>query len=143
MISGAIEADDLETLTEILELEKNSYRQKRSLCFAMFMLAFACLAIALTLVVVRLASVASEPVGLAELGGQAMLLPVLAPLAAVSLSFFGMWWAVQNCLNTIERSLCAARNRRAQLFGVFVKEIQCANKEKQRAWLEIIKAVVG
>jgi hypothetical protein len=142
MVTHDIEPDDIETLSQILEDEKRSHRRKRFLCFAMFVFSFICLVLALVLVAIRLVTVATAPAGAGALGMQFAMLQVLVPLAAVALSFFGAWWGVQNCLNSIERTLCAARNRRPQLFAVFFKEIQCAGKDKQRAWLEIIKSAV-
>ncbi|MGD2132332.1 MAG: hypothetical protein PVI23_06025 [Maricaulaceae bacterium] len=142
MIEGGIESDDIETLAEILEREHKAHRRKCSVCFAMFLLAFSSLVVALVLVGVRLAIVISSPVGAEALGLQFALFQVLAPLTAVALSFFGAWWAAQNCLNSMERALCAARNKRQRLFETFLGQIQCAGKEKQRAWLEIVKSAV-
>jgi hypothetical protein len=142
MIVSGIDAEDLDTLAQILEREHVSHRRKCGVCFAMFLLAFSALVVALVLVGVRLAIAVSSPLGSEALGLQFALFQVLAPLAAVALTFFGAWWAAQNCLNSIERTLCAARNQRLKLFETFLNQIQCAGKEKQRAWLEIIKSAV-
>lgn len=145
MITGheGIESDDIETLAEILEREHHSHSRRRTVCFAMFVLVFSALVLALALVGVQMAlNVIKSPVGLQAQGLQFGMLQVLAPLAAVALSFFGAWWAAQNCLNSIERTLCAARKQRLKLFQTFLGQIQCAGKEKQRAWLEIIKSAV-
>jgi hypothetical protein len=142
MIKGEIDHGDIETLAQILEHEKRSHTHKRSLCFAMFMACFVCLVAALAMIAVRLAMLTLAPDGAMELSSQLLLLQFLAPLAAVALSFFGAWWAVQNCLNSIERTLFAARNQRPHLFAKFLEQIQCADKEKRRAWLEIIKSAV-
>ncbi len=141
MISG-IDDDDIQTLAEILEHEQAMHRRKCSICFAMFLFAFCSLVVALVLVAIQLATAMSAPAGLESLGGGFALFQVLAPLAAVALSFFGAWWAAQNCLHAIERTLCAARNQRFKLFHTFLGQIKCADKEKQRAWLEIVKSAV-
>jgi hypothetical protein len=142
MIKGGIEADDIETLAQILEHEKKSHSHKRSLCFFMFIISLASLVIALIVIAVRLAVMSFASDGAIEISSQFLMLQFLAPLAAVALSFFGAWWAVQNCLNSIERTLFAARNQRLHLFTRFLEQIQCADKEKRRAWLEILKSAV-
>jgi hypothetical protein len=142
MISGGFENDDIETLAEILERELQSHSRKCGIFFAMFVLAFVSLVVALALVGVRLAEVVGSPAGSAVIGQQFILIQVVAPLAAVALSFFGGWWGAQNCLHSIERTLCAARNRRFKLFETFLGEIQCSGKHKHRAWLEIVKSAV-
>jgi hypothetical protein len=142
VFASGIDTEDIETLAQILEREHASHSRRCTVCFAMFVLAFVSLVVALALVGVRLAIVVSAPVGAEALGLQFGLFQVLVPLAAVALSFFGAWWAAQNCLNSIERTLCAARNRRLKLFETFLGQMQCAGREKQRAWLEIIKSAV-
>lgn len=142
MIVSGIENEDIETLAEILERERMSHRRKCSIFLAMFMLAFGALVVALALVGVRLAAVVSSQVGAQVVGQQFAMIQVIAPLAAVALSFFGGWWAAQNCVHSIERTLCAARNRRIKLFETFLGQMQCSGREKQRAWLEILKSAV-
>jgi hypothetical protein len=142
MIAGGIDNDDIETLAEILVRERISYSRRCGLFLTMFVLAFCSLVVALALVGARLAAVVGSPVGAQALGFQFGLVQVIVPLAAVALSFFGGWWAAQNCLHSIDRTLCAARNQRLRLFETFLSQIQCSGKEKQRAWLEIIKAAV-
>jgi hypothetical protein len=143
MIVDGIDADDIETMAEILERELIAHRRKCHFCLALFGIGFVTLVVALVLVAVRLAVVAGSPLGAQGLGGQLALVQVVSPIAAMALGAFGAWWGAQNCLNTIERTLYAARNKRVKLFQTFLKEIQCAGKEKQRAWLEIIKSVIS
>jgi len=142
MVSGGIDKDDIETLAQILEHEKRGHKRKRSLCFAMFLLSFGCLVLALAFLGLRAASMLIGDGGGDVLSAQIWMLQILAPLAAVAVSFFSAWWAVQNCLNSIERTLFAARANRPHLFAKFLDQIQCADREKRRAWLEIVKSAV-
>lgn len=142
MIVSGIDSEDIATLAEILERERESHRRKCSIFLGMFALAFVSLVVALALVGLRLAEVVSSPIGMTVLGDQFQMLSVVAPLAAVALSFFGGWWAAQNCVHSIERTLCAARNQRFKLFETFLGQMQCSGKEKHRAWLEILKSAV-
>jgi len=141
MLASGVEYEDIETLAQILEREKVMHRRRCALCFAMFVFAFCALVVALVVVGVHLASVlgwTAFSVPVAEFA----LFQVPAMLAGVAMLFFSSWWAAQNCVNTIERTLCAARNGRLKLFQTFLGEIQCAEEKKRRAWLEILKGAV-
>lgn len=141
MIATGIEHDDIQTLAEILENEKILHKRKCLMCLVMFGLAFVALVVALVVLGVQLAKIMGS--GAADdLDGQFAWFQVLAPLAGAAMLFFSSWWAAQNCLNAIERTLCAARNQRMKLFQTFLGQIKCADKEKQQAWLEIVKGVV-
>jgi hypothetical protein len=143
MIATSIDQEDLDMLAEILEREIKLHRGKCRLCLGMFVVAFVALALALALIGVRLAADLIGGGGdLGDLASQFVLIQALAALSAVALSFFGAWWTAQNCLNSIERTLFAARNRRMKLFESFIGQIECAGKQKQRAWLEIVKSAV-
>lgn len=139
---GTFDNEDIETLAEILERERRSHCRKCNIFLGMFVIAFVSLVVALALVGVNLAGVIGSPGGARLLGEQFPVFQVVAPLAAVALSFFGGWWATQNCIHSIERTLFAARNRRIKLFETFLGQIQCSGREKQRAWLEILKSAV-
>ncbi len=142
--TAGIDHDDLDVLALILERELAVHRAKCRLCLIMFAIAFAALALALALIGVRLAGDLLDSGGadVADIAGQMVLVQALAALSAVALSFFGAWWTAQNCLNSIERTLFAARHRRMKLFQSFMGQIQCAGKQKQRAWLELVKSAV-
>jgi hypothetical protein len=139
---GAFDTEDIDTLAEILERERKSHCRKCSIFLVMFVIAFVSLVVALALVGVNLAGVIGSPGGARAMADQFPVFQVVAPLTAVALSFFGGWWATQNCIHSIERTLFAARNRRMKLFETFLGQIQCSGKDKQRAWLEILKAAV-
>lgn len=141
MIATSIDQDDIDALAEILESEKTLHRRKCTMCFVMFAMAFLALVGALVIVGVQLASVFGAQ-GVEALGDQFLMFQVLAPLAGAAMLFFSSWWAAQNCLHAIERTLCAARHRRVKLFQTFLGQIKCADKEKRTAWLEIVKGVV-
>jgi hypothetical protein len=141
MIATGIEQEDIKTLSEILESEKKLHQRKCMMCLIMFAVAFVALVIALVVLGVQLALIMNAS-GVGEISGQFAWFQVLAPLAGAAMLFFSSWWAAQNCLNAIERTLCAARNQRMKLFETFLGQIKCADKDKQAAWLEIVKGVV-
>jgi hypothetical protein len=66
----------------------------------------------------------------------------LGVLAALVVALFSMWWTVQNCINSIERTLFAARARRHQLFASFLGQLQCADKSKRQLWLDVVSAAM-
>ncbi len=139
---GGIEQEDIATLSEILESELSLHKRKCWICLVMFALAFLILIGVLVLAVGRIAS-SSMFATILSFDDKLDLFQVIIPIAGVALSFFGLWWSAQNCQNSIERALCAARNNRPNLFRAFLGEIQCASKKKQHAWLEIVKASLG
>ena len=141
MIATGIDQEEIQTLSEILEVEKKLHRRKCFMCLVMFAIAFIALLIALVVLLIQVLDImGSNAVG--NLDGQFAWFQVLAPLAGAAMLFFSSWWAAQNCLNAIERTLCAARNQRLKLFETFLGQIKCADKGKQQAWLEIVKGVV-
>ncbi len=135
-----IEPDDIEALAAILENEKQSHCRKRGLCFGLFVASFAVLIFAIAVLTFLLAT---GQLGDAITGNSLGFLQVLAPLSALVVGFFGMWWAVQNCINSIERTLYAARAGRHRLFASFLEQLQCADKNKRRLLLDIVGAVVN
>jgi len=137
-----IESSDLETIAQILESEHASHCRKRSMCLLMFVIFFGVLLLALTLIGLHVAGLMFERDGAAELGGDLWVLQVLAPLAAAVVSFFTAWWATQNCINSIERTLLVARANKHHLFVRFLDEVQCADKKKRRLLLDLLKGVV-
>ncbi len=144
MIASQFDPEDLQTLEEILENEKRVHARKCSMCFALFASAVVVLIAAFIMVVITLAADLSGggALGIEDIGEHAVLVQALGTLAGAVLLFFSIWCGAQNCLNTIERTLCAARNQRMKLFETFLSQIQCADKKKKEAWLEIVKGVV-
>jgi hypothetical protein len=137
------EEDDIVALSQILESEIKSHATKGSLCFAMFAVSFAALVLGLVLGGARVVSLVMAQSGGADIGEEVWLLQLLIPLATVAVSFFGAWWGVQNCVNSIERTLFAARARRHKLFATFVQQIQCADQKKKKLWVELVKGVIA
>ncbi len=135
-----IEPEDIEALAAILENEKQSHCRKRGLCFGLFVASFAVLIFAIAVLTFLLAT---GQLGDAITGNSLGFLQVLAPLSALVVGFFGMWWAVQNCINSIERTLYAARAGRHRLFASFLEQLQCADKNKRRLLLDIVGSVVS
>ena len=138
-----IDPEDIETLAGILEMERKGHVQKRSLCFWMFIVAFASLVLALILAGVHIAMMFTTQTSGVEIGDEMWMLQGLAPLAAASVSFFSMWWGVHNCVSSIDRTLYAARAKRHNLFAKFIDQIECADKKKKRKWLELVSAFVS
>jgi hypothetical protein len=133
-------ANHVEQLAQLLEMEKAGHRTKRSWCLAMFTISFVCLMLALVAVGISVVKLLDNPNMVP--GWQLTMLQVLAPLAAVAVSLFSTWWAVQNCLHSIDRALFAARNASPELFAALLNQVQCADGKKKKLWLEVIKSVV-
>jgi hypothetical protein len=138
-MSAQFDQDDIKTLSEILEVEHKHHCQKRSICFWLFIFWFVLLIVALGIA----AYLVLGPVATGPMGGTLAWVQALTALSAAVVSFFSMWWTVQNCINSIERTLFAARAGRTQLFASLLEQVQCADKEKRRLWLEVIKAAVS
>lgn len=138
MSRHAFDPEDIEALATILESERKHHCYKRSVCFGLFVFW-------LILLVIALVSVAWITIGAHYnlLDGPLIWLQGLTALSAAVVSFFSMWWTVQNCIHSIERTLFAARAGREQLFISFLQEVQCASKEKRRVWLELAKDIVA
>jgi ABC-type nickel/cobalt efflux system permease component RcnA len=135
-----IDPEDIEALAAILENEKQSHCRKRGLCFGLFVASFAVLIMAIVVLTFLLMT---GRLGDVITGNSLGFLQVLAPLSALVVGFFGMWWAVQNCINSIERTLYAARAGRHRLFASFLEQLQCADKGKRRMLLDIVGSVVS
>lgn len=135
MIAGhALEAGDIDALAQILENERIGHCRKRALCLGMFVFFFVVLVVAIGAVVYMLVN--------RDSGLRLELVQALGVLAALVVGLFSMWWTVQNCINSIERTLFAARAGRNQLFASFLGQLQCADKNKKQLWLEVISAAV-
>ncbi|HVY88452.1 MAG TPA: hypothetical protein VG942_06260 [Hyphomonadaceae bacterium] len=139
MSTQHIEQDDIEALAAILEAERLHHCRARGMCFGLFlfslvMLVFATATIAFVFVSGRI----SDGSGSEWLGA----LQLLTPLSAAVIGFFGSWWAAQNCINSIERTLFAARTGRAKLFAGFLGNLQCADKKKRKLWMEMVASLV-
>jgi hypothetical protein len=139
-MNTAFSAKHVEQLAQLLEMEQKGHRTKRSWCLAMFGISFVCLMFALVAVGVSVVRLFDDP-DMAS-GTQLILLQVLAPLAAAAVSLFSTWWAVQNCMHSIDRALFAARSGSPELFAAFLNQIQCADEKKKKLWLELVKSVV-
>lgn len=146
MTAGAhnpeFEDDDVAALTAILEGEMRSHRRKRTVCFVMFCISLVSLIVGLVLGSWQIATDLLPNQGGLQLDDGLQALQLLAPLAAFAMWFFTAWWACENCINSIERTLFAARTRRSKLFRQFVEQISCAKEKKKRVWLEIVGAFV-
>jgi hypothetical protein len=141
MLRGqTFEDDDIQALAQILESERQSACRKRALCFGLFAFWFVLLVGALGVIGYLIVTRGGED----GLVGQTLgVAQILAILSAAVVTFFTMGWAAQNCINSIERSLVAARHGRRQLFAGFLEQLQCADKEKRKLWLEVIKAAAA
>jgi hypothetical protein len=139
MSGQVIESADIEALASILENEKQSHCRTRSLCFALFVFCFLVLVVAICtltflLVTARLGG---------DLAGNSLtFLQLLTPLSAAVIGFFTSWWTAQNCINSIDRTLFAARSGRQRLFVSFLEQLQCADKKKRRAMLDVVGALI-
>lgn len=141
MAPHALDPEDMDTLAAILEREMASHCRKRTLCLFLFSVSFVLLLMAFAVIALTLMRDLSGASG--EGGMTWWVLSYPAALGAVVMSSFSAWWGVQNCVNSIERTLFAARARRTQLMAAFLQQLQCADKEKKRAWLEILKDAMG
>lgn len=139
MIEHTIELGDIEALAAILESEKVAHCRTRALCFGLFVFCFVTLVLATVMIAIMFTTGRMSDL---SAGNWLGALQLLTPLSAAVIGFFGSWWAAQNCINSIERTLFAARSGRHQLFASFLREIQCADKKKRRMWLEVLKAFV-
>lgn len=129
--------DDYEILAEILEREKRGHRTIRAACLILFLFSFVLLLWLLAFVVYQFTN---------DIRGQHSaidILQILAPIAALMIGFFASWWAAHNCINSIERSLFAARHKKWKLFLGFVNELQCANKKKRSMLLDVVGSLVA
>lgn len=138
MSGNPIDGGDMETLAAMLESEKLSHTRTRSVCFGMFVFCFGVLVVAigvLTYLLIAGATSAAQD--------SLTYMQVLAPLGAMVVGFFTSWWTAQNCINSIDRTLFAARAGRHRLFMSFLEQLQCADKKKRRIMLDVVSTLVG
>lgn len=133
-----MDVDDVEALAAILENERRSHCQKRAVCLGMFVFSLVCLIAGLGIVMLFL----THADGLDGFGQVPIYSQLLTALSAAVVGFFSMWWSAQNCINSIERTLYAARAGRHRLFVSFIEQLQCTDKKKRRVWLEIVSSAV-
>ena len=140
-MSGSVFDDhDIRAFAQILEHEHKSHCRKRAVCFWLFAFWFVLLIAALGLAAFIVLRAENDGQNLGQTVG---LLQVLGLLSAAVVTFFTMGWATQNCIHSIERSLFAFRAGRHQLFQSLLEQVQCADKEKRRLWLEVAKALLS
>lgn len=127
-----IPPEECELLAQILEKEKRGHSGIRTMCLFLFVFSFILLLALLGFVVYQFTSGPSGDFGAMD------VLQVLAPIAALMIGFFTSWWAANNCVNSIERSLFAARHRKWKLFLGFVEQLQCASKKKRSMLMDVV-----
>ncbi len=142
MIKDEIEPGDMDALAAILEAEKKSHCRVRGLCFGLFVFCFAILVAAIAVAAAYITGFVFDRPDNDDVGRTLGMLQLLMPLSAAVVAFFSMWWTAQNCINSIERTLFAARAGRARLFASFLREIQCANKKTKKIWLELAASAI-
>ncbi|MEM7766680.1 MAG: hypothetical protein AAF253_04240 [Pseudomonadota bacterium] len=139
MIESSIETGDVDVLANILENEKRHHCRIRSICFGLFVFSFVLLLGAMA----TIAYLFANSSGGGSSGIWLTLMQILAPISAAMVGFFASWCAAHNCVNSIDRSLYAARAGRMKLFAGFVSQLQCASKSKRSIWMDMIGSVVG
>jgi hypothetical protein len=140
MSAHHIEQDDIEALAAILEAEKLNHCRTRGLCFGLFLFSLVMLVFAVGIFAVVFVVNTSNH---ADIDKWLPALQLLPPMSAAVIGFFGSWWAAQNCINSIERTLFAARAGRVKLFASFLGNLQCADKKKRRVWMDMAASLVG
>jgi hypothetical protein len=135
-----IEHGDVEVLADMLEAERVSHCRMRGLCFGLFLFSLVMLVLAVVIFGVVFIIAASNDVSMDHWLPALQLLP---PLSAAVVGFFGSWWAAQNCINSIERTLFAARAGRMKLFASFLGNLQCADKKKRRVWVDMAASMIS
>lgn len=138
-IQHDIQHDDIELLANILEQEKRHHCRMRSVCLALFLFSFVLLLMAFG----TIAFLFAAEMDFVSENKWLTLLQFVAPVSAAMIWFFASWWAAQNCINSIDRSLYAAHAGRLRLFAGFVGELQCASKEKRSLWMDMIGSVIA
>jgi hypothetical protein len=129
---------DIETLAQLLEQEKVGHRRRLTLCFSLFCISVGALVLALCAIgVIFVISVSTE-----DRPQYVGLLSIIVSLACIVVTFFGAWSGVQDCLNSIERTLFAARHNRHQLFAHMLERVQCVDR-KSPLWLELVQSFFG
>jgi ABC-type nickel/cobalt efflux system permease component RcnA len=135
-----IEHGDVEALAAILESERVAHCRKRGLCFGLFLFSLVMLVFAVVIFGVVFVIATNNNVSMDQWLPTLQLLP---PLSAAVVGFFGSWWASQNCINSIERTLFAARAGRVKLFASFLQNLQCTDKKKRQVWMDMAASLVG
>jgi|LauGreDrversion4_1035100.scaffolds.fasta_scaffold392509_2 hypothetical protein len=135
MSTAQIDQADIDALAAILESEKLHHCRARALCFGLFLFSLVMLVIGIVTISVLFLSgrISQEWLSAIQL---------LTPMSAAVIGFFGSWWACQNCINSIERTLFAARAGRLKLFTSFLGNLQCADKKKRKLWMEMAESLV-
>lgn len=124
-------------LAEMLEIERRGHCHRRTLCVGMFALFFLSLIVSVGIAVFVIMDSAGE------VGDKALpLFSLLGALSAAVMSLFGILFTVQNCINSIERTLFAARVGDLQLFQAFLDNLECASKGKRGQMLALAKTVL-
>lgn len=139
MSGQTIDHKDIEALAQILEQEKRGHGRTRSLCFGLFVICFLLLVVAICVLAYLLVTAQNDNVASHSL----TYLQVLTPLGALVIGFFTSWWTAQNCINSIDRTLFAARSGRHRLFVSFLEQLQCADKKRRRMMLDVVGALVN
>lgn len=139
MSGREIDPEDMRTLAEILEKERRSHAQKRSLCLGLFLFSLLALVAAMGIVVPFLLHVGDDQ---GEFSQAPVFSQLLTGLCAAVVGFFSMWWSTQNCINSIERTLYAARAGRPKLFFSFLEQLQCTDRKKRQVLLDMVASVV-
>jgi hypothetical protein len=134
------EQGDIEALADILESERLTHCRTRGYCFGLFLFSFILLILATVTIAFLFISGRVSAGPAAEWLGA---LQLLVPLSAAVIGFFGIWWAAQNCIHSIERAIFAARRGRVKLFVGFLENLQCADKRKRRLWVEMVTSLVS
>jgi hypothetical protein len=138
-MNSHIEQSDIEALATILEAEKLNHCRTRGLCLGLFVFSLVMLVFGVGIfALVFLISANSE----GDVGKWLPALQLLPPLSAAVIGFFSSWWAAQNCINSIERTLFAARAGRLKLFANFLGNLQCADKKKRAMWVDMAASLV-
>jgi len=140
MHAHLIEQSDIDALAAILESEKQNHCRTRGLCFGLFLFSLVMLIFAL---VIFGAVLVISSADLVDIGAWLPALQLLPPMSAAVIGFFGSWWAAQNCINSIDRTLFAARAGRLKLFASFLGNLQCADKKKRRMWVDMAASLIG
>ena len=140
MIAQHIEHSDIETLAQILEAEKLNHCRTRGMCFGLFLFSLVMLIFGVVIFGFVLVISSAEQ---ADIGTWLPALQLLPPMSAAVIGFFGSWWAAQNCINSIDRTLFAARAGRLKLFASFLENLQCADKKKRRMWVDMATSLIG
>lgn len=140
MINHDIEHDDVDALAAILEAERLNHCRTRAICFGLFLFSLVMLVFGVVIFGVVFIIASNNN---ASMDQWLPTLQILPPLSAAVVGFFGSWWAAQNCINSIERTLFAARAKRLKLFASFLGNLQCADKKKRAVWMEMATSLIG